>query len=80
MEYGFEELKEWLKNEGTLNKVAKERMEKSGREKGKGEGKKHETIINEGEEGEEENEKGKEKEVDSGKGKFKASTRSYKCK
>ena len=87
MEYGFKELKEWLKNEGTLDKVTKARMEKSGREKGKkgkGKGKEKEIIIDEGDEGEEENgkgkEKGKEKEVDSGKEKIKASTRSHKRK
>lgn len=86
MEYGFKELKEWLKNEGTLDKVTKARMEKSGREKrkkGKGKGKEKEIIIDEGDEGEEENGKGKgkEKEVDSGKEKIKkASTRSHKRK
>jgi hypothetical protein len=62
-EYGFKELKEWLRNDGTLDKSAKGRLEKSekekgkkGKGKGKGKGK----------------EKGKETQVDDGgKGKGK---------
>jgi len=38
-EYGFKELKEWLANDGTLDKAAKRRMELS-KDKGKGKGKK----------------------------------------
>lgn len=64
-EYGFKELKEWLRNDGTLDKSAKGKLEKS-KEKGKktkGKG------------------KGKEIEVDDGgKGKAKASTSSHKRK
>ena len=37
--YRFKELKEWLRNDGTLDKVAKGRLEKSEREKGEGKGK-----------------------------------------
>ena len=84
-EYGFKELKEWLKNDGTLDKSAKGRLEKSEREKGKkgkgkgkGKGKEKETQIDEGGKG-----KGKEKERegdDSEKGKAKASTKTHKHK
>ena len=35
-EYGFKELKEWLRNDGTLDKSAKERLEKLEKEKRKG--------------------------------------------
>jgi len=38
-EYGFKELKEWLANDGTLDKAAKRRLELS-KDKGKGKGKK----------------------------------------
>src|SRR5271168_2931991 len=82
-EYGFKELKEWLRNEGTLDKSAKGRFEKSEKDKrkrGKGKGKEKgkETQVDEGGKG-----KGKEKGVegdDSGKGKAKASTRIHKRK
>ena len=80
-EYGFKELKQWLKNEGTLDKLAKGRLDKSEREKrkkGKGKGKGKETQVDEDEKG-----KGKEKEIEmdnSGKGKAKASTRIHKRK
>jgi hypothetical protein len=81
-EYGFKELKEWLRNDGTLDKAAKGRLEKSEKEKGKkgkgkGKGKGKETHLDEGGKG-----KGKERieEDDSGKGKAKASTRIHKRK
>jgi hypothetical protein len=71
-EYGFKELKEWLKNDGTLDKAAKGRLEKSMGKKDKGKKTKG---------------KGKEKEIededDGGKGKGKASTstsKTHKCK
>jgi hypothetical protein len=80
-EYGFKELK-WLQNDGTLDKAAKGRLEKSEKEKGKkgkgkGKGKGKETHLDEGGKG-----KGKERieEDDSGKGKAKASTRIHKRK
>jgi hypothetical protein len=83
-EYGFKELKEWLRNERTLDKSAKGKLEKSEREKrkrekgkgrGKGKGKERETQADEGGKG-----KGKEKEIDdSGEGKAKAA-RIHKCK
>ena len=80
-EYGFKELKEWLRNDGTLDKAAKRRLEKSEREKGKkgkGKGKGKETQVDDGGKG-----KGKEKEMevdDSGKGKAEASTKTHKRK
>lgn len=84
-EYGFKELKEWLLNNGTLDKVAKERLEKSergkgkkGKGKGKGKGKEKET-----QDGESGNGKGKEKEIEvdnSTKGKGKASSKTHKRK
>ena len=80
-EYGFKELKEWLQNNGTLDKLAKERLEKSEKikgKKGKGKGKGKETQVYEGGKGKE---KKNEIEVDeSGKGKAKASTRIHKRK
>jgi hypothetical protein len=80
-EYGFKELKEWLQNDGTLDKSAKARLEKSEKEKGKkgkGKGKGKESQVDEGRKG-----KGKKKEIDvdeSGKGKGKESTRIHKRK
>ena len=82
-EYGFKELKEWLRNEGTLDKSAKGKLEKSEkdkrkREKGKGKGKGKETQVDESGKG-----KGKEKEIevdDSGEEKAKANTRIHKRK
>jgi hypothetical protein len=83
-EYGFKELKQWVINDGTLDKVAKRRLEKSEREKGKkgkgkgkGKGKEKETQVDEGGKG-----KGKEKEieVDNSKGKGKASSKTHKRK
>ena len=59
-EYGFKELKEWLGNEGTLDKAAKGRLEKTREKKGKGKKEK-----------EKEKGKGKEKEKEKGKGKGK---------
>ena len=79
-EYGFKELKEWLKSDGTLDKAAKARLErlieKSKGKRGKGKGK--EAEVDDGGKG-----KGKEKEKevevdDSGKRKGKASTSSSK--
>jgi hypothetical protein len=64
-EYGFKELKEWLKNNGTLDRKAKVKLEKS-KEKGK-------KTKEKG--------KGKEKKIevdDGGKGKARASTSSSK--
>ena len=86
-EYGFKELMEWLRNNGTLDKSAKGRLEKSEKEKrkkgkGKGKGKEKEKET-QNEEGGKGKGKGKEKEIqvdDSGKGKAKASTRIHKRK
>ena len=61
-EYGFKELKQWLGNDGTLDKAAKGRMEKA---KGKGKGKKGK--------GKKREEDQKEMEVDDGKGKASSS-------
>ena len=79
-EYGFKELKEWLKSNGTLDKAAKARLERSiEKSKGKrGKGKGKEAEVDDGGKG-----KGKEKEKevevdDSGKRKGKASTSSSK--
>lgn len=81
-DYGFKELKEWLKGDGTLDKAAKGRLERSiekGRgKKAKGKGKEKEAEVDDG--GKEKG-KGKEKEVevdDSGRRKGKASTSSSK--
>jgi hypothetical protein len=78
-DYGFKELKEWLRNDGTLDRVAKEKMERSEKgkgKKGKGKGKGKEIQVDDNGKG-----KGKEKEIEadnSGKGKGKASTKTHK--
>ena len=59
-EYGFKELKQWLGNDGTLDKAAKGRMEKAKGKGKKGKGKKRE-------------EDQEEMEVDDGKGKASSS-------
>jgi hypothetical protein len=78
-EYGFKELKEWLANDGTLDKAAKRRLENTSEkiEKGKktkGKGKEREREREKGKEKEKEKGKKKETEVDDDeKGKVKAS-------
>ena len=62
-DYGFKELKEWLKNDGTLDRAAKGRLEKSRERGNKGKGK--------GKEKEKEKEKEKKKRIGKGKGKEK---------
>jgi len=85
-EYAFKELKEWLKNDGTLDKAAKGRLEKSTGKKengkrGKGKGKEKEKEVDD-DSGKKGKGKGKEVEMevddDDGKGKGKASSSSSK--
>ena len=78
-EYGFKELKDWLKNGGTLDKAAKGRMEKSMGKTGKGKKEKGKEI--EADNGGKGKGKEKEKEIevdDGGKGKGKSNTSSSK--
>jgi hypothetical protein len=82
-EYGFKELKDWLRNDGTLDKLAKGKLEKSKREKGKrgkgkGKGKGKETQVDEGGKGKEKEREIDTDDTDSGKGKV--STRIHKRK
>jgi hypothetical protein len=64
-DYGFKELKEWLKNDGTLDQAAKGKLKKS-KEKGKkGKGKEREINLDDGwKEKEKGKGKGKKKEID----------------
>jgi hypothetical protein len=54
-EYGFKELKEWLANDGTLDKAAKRRLEQA-KEKAKGKGKEKKEKEKKGKEKEKERE------------------------
>lgn len=76
-DYGFKELKEWLKNDGTLDRAAKGRLEKKSRERGnKGKKEKEKKKVKEMGQG-----KGKEKEIESDDGrKASGSSKSHKRK